>query len=356
MYNKITFGIDKTSLGGFTINSINFKKLESMYKAKVSREPAKSLCVTENGEQFDHIKIKDELMFKTFQAGYRLDKNKPFPVSYVIMDLSIAFIRGNNVIPLSINELTNHIKQVLRYLNEVYGVNCLGSLENLKFRNIELNVNIPLKHKFRCYVRAFRNLMFVAPKTYTTKQLYEKRKDEEIKTLMVENNTVSVKFYDKREQVKKDYGFDIGNELLRVEYQLKTSQKIKDVFGSSSINHLTDSKIAAFISNQFYKDFECKYYHAINENQKKLKKLIKASKKDGRYWIQNLGERLWNAECQYTTPLLFDINDISELIKLEDKKNYSRNWNNILYDFPHVYQNQHEKYNEIFKDIGKIKG
>ena len=353
MIENCTYGIDNTTIKGFKIESIDFDKLARSHKALVIRGTETSHYHLRNGDSFEYIKIKDGRMFKTFNAGVKINKKSNSYTLYSFMDLSISPIEGNNVKPLTTKSYKAYLSEVLNYLHDEYGVNCTD-ISTVKFHTMELNINIPLEHKFSEYVRAFQSLMFYAPKGYKDKQLFEDRCVEEIDTLMARNKSLCVKFYNKTKQAKEIYGVDLGSDLLRIEYKLSKPQKIIDIFKNNSVDSLTDLQILNFLKSRFKRDFEYPYDRAVMNNRRWLKKLISKCRKEERYWITLAMSLLWDDESQYAPPKLIDVNDFLDLLRNEVGGNFSRDRRKILKLFPPAYTKQHEKYNEIFSKVANI--
>lgn len=64
-------------------------------------------------------------------------------IPYTSIKLSVTQLRGDNIIPLSIDKYRTELVRVFKHLEDVYGVKC-GRFENVGFKELELNINIQL--------------------------------------------------------------------------------------------------------------------------------------------------------------------------------------------------------------------
>ena len=166
------------------------------------------------------------------------------------------------------------------------------------------------------------------------------------------NSLTEAKIYDKKKQLEQTIQYNTKENIMRIEFILKKSQKIKEVFKSTLVSDLTDKMLNEFYIEQFVKLFEKPYRKWQIENKKRLNSLITYHKqKNKKYWKSNLLRDCSNREQQDQIPLLLDVKDLLLQIKALDKDgHYKRVEKGILEqcDFNDVYlQNDSDKVEEI---------
>lgn len=345
-------GIDKTVVKNLKAESIDISTLknnDSEYvRVIASTESSFDYITTDGKSKVQNVLINDRgNMFNTLSIGVKLNGNTK--IQYVILDLAITSKGENNLIPLSIGAYKQRISEVAKYIGERYGI-MLNEKES-KLEKVELNATIEIDEKFNKYLRTLDILTSVAPNYYKQKERISI--DNEVCIFKGSNKSISFKFYDKTKQLADVYNDETSKNVLRIEYTLKSAKKIIDVFGHNEVNKLTDTEIKEFIKNQFKKDFLEPYYKQQAINQKELVKLSNISNKKSQ-WKIKLMDSLVNEEVKSYKHMIFDVNELQQIVKSLDSRHFKRNWIQTLERAPSCLTGIDEKVEEIAKKIEEI--
>ena len=165
------------------------------------------------------------------------------------MDIEIGDKTQGNLQNMTVEEYRIKIKCVFQYLYEEYGI--VVDLQHLKFSEMEINCTFELKDEFFKYHRVLRLWMYNLPKSYRKLgQVFGINKQEqriEAETFYRGNSSTEAKIYDKKKHLEQTIQFVSSENIMRIEFILKKSQKIKEVFKSTLVSDLTDEKL-----NEFY--------------------------------------------------------------------------------------------------------
>ena len=153
-------------------------------------------------------------------------------------------------------------------------------LSRAQIEEIEINVNVPLQRDFHEYKGTLEYLKTLLPKTLRKGHSYEDRLNNEYTGFLVKNNSVSVKFYDKRKNVLEEHKTDIGHELLRIEYRLLKAEKVKGFLGTIEVNDLLKNfdAVAQSFKKGLEKDMISKIQSNIDQQIKDTVKVLKEYK------------------------------------------------------------------------------
>lgn len=311
----------------------------------------------EDGSSFRWLKIEDFYLFGVMCAGTK--KTTQIKQDYARMDIFVGEGSQGNLQNKMVVEYQRMIKRIFQYLYEEYGVTV--RLQNLKFSEMEINCTFELKEEFYKYHRVLRLMMFNLPKSFKKlgqiSGINKSKQRMEAETFYRGNSSTEVKIYDKKKQLEQTIHFCLEENIMRIEFILKNSQKIKEVFDSTLVSDLTDEKINQFYYQQFIRLFLKPYRRWQIENGNQLKNMIIYHKnKNKRFWKTDLLRECSNKEQINQIPLLLDINDFLTQIKVLDKdRHYKRTANSILKqcsDDDIYLQHDAEKAEEIF---GKVK-
>ena len=291
-------------------------------------------------------------MFGVMCAGTK--KTKRMKQDYSRMDIVIGDKSQGNLQNKTVEEYKDKIKRVFQYLYEEYGITV--DLQYLKFSEMEINCTFELKEEFYKYHRVLRLLMYNLPKSFKKLgQILGVNKKEqriEAETFYRGNSSMEAKIYDKKKHLEQTIQFVSSENIMRIEFILKKSQKIKEAFKSTLVSDLTDAKLNEFYYSQFIRLFEKPYRKWQIENGKQLKELITSHKaKSKHYWKSNLLRECSNKEQIDQIPLLLDVKDLLLQVKALDKDgHYTRVEKGILEqcNYNNVYlQNDADKAEEI---------
>lgn len=275
------------------------------------------------------------------------------------MDIFVRDKLHGNLQNKTVVEYQRMIKRIFQYLYEEYGITV--NFQNLKFSEMEINCTFELKEEFHKYHRILRLMMFNLPRSFKKlgqiSSINKREQRIESETFYRGNSSTEVKIYDKKKHLEQTIQFRLEENMMRIEFILKKSQKIKEVFKSTLVSDLTDEKINQFYYQQFIRLFEKPYRKWQIENGIQLKNMITYHKeRNKRYWKSNLLRECSNKEQLNQIPLLLDVKDLLTQVKILDKdRHYQRIARGILEQcrYNDIYlQNDAEKAEEI---IGKVK-
>lgn len=290
-------------------------------------------------------------------AGTR--KTERIKQDYARMDILVGNELQGNLQNITVAEYHKKIKRIFQYLYEEYGITV--NLQNLKFSEMEINCTFELKEEFYKYHRVLRLMMFNLPKSYRklgqVSGINKREQRIEAETFYRGNSSTEVKIYDKKKHLEQTIQFKLEENMMRIEFILKKSLKIKEVFKSTLVSNLTDEKINKFYYQQFLRLFEKPYRKWQIENGNQLRDMITYHKnKSKNCWKSNLLRECSNTEQVNQVPLLLDVNDLLIQVKVLDKdRHYQRITKGILEqcNYNNIYlQNDAEKAEEI---ISKVK-
>ena len=149
-------GLDRTIIGNFEITGIDFERALSFSEEEVSIEcSGENLYYLKDGHAFSRLKIVDNYMFGVCTVYMKCMNGTRFV--YASMDISIGTVRETNFQNQTMEEFKLRLGTIREYLVDKYGV--VADFMQATFRNLEINVTLPLKHKFKEYHRVFNLIM-----------------------------------------------------------------------------------------------------------------------------------------------------------------------------------------------------
>lgn len=169
---------------------------------------------------------------------------------------------------------------------------------------------------------------------------------------------MEVIFYDKQLQLnetKKDSD-KIGTPILRIEYKLKTKQKINAAIGTASWNEINDRLIADYFLAYSRKELSSRFQKWMEMRKKELVRLVKECRKNNsQRWHYDLMTVIRNRSEHAEIPFILDVEQVYEAVRMIPDKNRSRKINSIgriLISKDDVYKNRDiEKAFEIISGI-----
>lgn len=249
---EVIEGIDIVKFNQAKILYMNKINLDTSYNTSMIRD------VKTNQEiNLKYLNIKDDILFNSFKLySYEMRGNHFIQCEF---DLFVKNINGNNMLPKTVSEVKNHYKEVIRHIKDTYGIYLNENI--ILIESIEINSTFRLEHEYSYYNYLLELFYKLAPRSYN--------KCINVTTFYLNNNSTSLKTYDKTEQLKRK---DIDSmNLIRFEYTLKNRKKIKEVFNTYNLNQITDEQIEAFFKKNIEKDF----LNIFEKHKKKSDKLIK---------------------------------------------------------------------------------
>lgn len=354
-------GLDRTIIGNFEITGIDFERALSFSEEKVSIEcSGENLYYLKDGHAFSRLKIVDNYMFGVCTVYMKCMNGTRFV--YASMDISIGTVRETNFQNQTMEEFKLRLDTIREYLVNKYGV--VADFMQATFKNLEINVTLPLKHKFKEYHRVFNLMMYNvvlrnSKPTLEFKAENKKNAEQEVTGICKKNNCLEVKIYDKARQLREQNKADLSEEYMRLEITLLTTRKIREVFGTNRVYQITNKMIEQYFEKQCRKLLIKPYEKWKKKNREQLKKMMEEHRgKSERNWKANLLKQCSNLEQKNLLPVLLDIDDLLQILKETDRHgNYQRDRRNLLQqaELYTVYLNQDSrKFEEIFSKLQQI--
>lgn len=390
-------GIDKSTISGFSLLSIDDKKFKEQArsdKGKMWYTLNEQSCI----ELTDGRKI-GELAIKAKDVGefhIKYKKNNVTGSGRIVANLKLlTHDNGNNFQNMTCKEYRARIADVFETLEVKYGVRCDFTYEKLIIKNIEFNATFWLKHQYDTYRWCLLLMERILPPRYAVGSRDNKRiktgafdshyvrdfanktyadylKDKEKMPLSKKetifcsgNQSTEVKVYHKNlqlievEAVSPDYA--PNRDAMRIEYKIKDNRilKAKKNFHSDKVKDLTDGKISRFFKELFEQDFVEQYNGWKKWNHRELlAKVDEHRKKHDKWTAYFLREAREYSEIHNGTPLLFDVEDVRSVLKeltgypKKGNKKYRQFRKNLEFESDLIGNN--DKMKEIFAKIAEM--
>lgn len=354
-YQKI--GIDKIKFTNLAICAIDIPYLMQHEKVTLQQADNATSCRrrTPDGKGITKIIIRDNEIFSEMIIGSVKDSNN-IPIEYVYLTMVIPEATGNNLVPWCYTDYDCYLDSVFCYIQSEYHISLLA--DDIKIKYMEVNTNIPLQYGFSNYSRAIRLLMSLLNNRMGKLSTYEAVDDTvHAESFKRGNKSVDVIMYDKLQEIidkRKNYD-NLDSPILRIEYRLKTSRKIKSAFGSNLWRELDDEKIAEFFICQIRTQLREKYRVWLQQKQNELKRLIVYCRaKSSKTWHHLLMQEIRNRSEQIGLPFILDIEQVYDAVRSFDDRNADRKCNAIagIKITDDVYKNHDlNKMDEIFSGV-----
>ncbi len=341
-------GIDRSVLSGLRVISVDFNKLKKFEPnvVKYSLEGYKYFKDNRK-DNFSWIRIRDEELFKELKIGVNIKNTQH--INYCILDITIG--GENNLYPFTVESFNKRLVDIKKYLKVYYGITI--DMQNINLRKLELNINIELDNSFFEYTSCLNTLIAFVPKNYKEKKV-TKGSNNRCGYFKVMNKSIDLKIYDKKEQLRKVFGIEHNKNVLRLEYTLKTSEKIKSSLGSNSVKLLTSKCIKIFLRKQIERDLNKTYLKHKENSIKEIKKWLKESQRE-KQWKKtfiNMLAAYSSRNISRNNVVLIDLEWVKPYLKKIDSKNLIRNYQNIVdQDNFNCYKNSEIKTLEIIEKL-----
>lgn len=364
-YQKI--GIDRLQLCNIAVLGIDIEKTLNADNVQTSQvtEPRipKKYHIPGTDKWISKIKItvNDNMNMAFFDLiiGCSIYGNKLSQYAY--LDLHIPAAEGN-LVPWNKKQYDEYISKIVLYIYQQYHI--MIGCNHMQIKYIEINCNIPLIYDFCRYARPIRLLITLMDNHLGKLGSYERVSSEKnTKKLKAEsffrgNKSMEVIFYDKQLQLnetKKDSD-KIGTPILRIEYKLKTKQKINAAIGTASWNEINDRLIADYFLAYSRKELSSRFQKWMEMRKKELVRLVKECRKNNsQRWHYDLMTVIRNRSEHAEIPFILDVEQVYEAVRMIPDKNRSRKINSIgriLISKDDVYKNRDiEKAFEIISGI-----
>lgn len=183
---------------------------------------------------------------------------------------------------------------------------------------IELNCDIDLTQQYDKYGRVLKLLMSGLNKRFSDLKLYERAGKVAIyDSLLRENKSLSVLMYNKQHEIRKN-NTPQDEKILRIEFALKSANKVARLFKTRKWSYLTDSMIRICYHKLFQDLIVLPFIRWKNDTHDMLiQKLKRMIKKDNwpRKWAQILMDEIRDRDLHSTKPLLLDAEQVYDAIK-----------------------------------------
>lgn len=277
------------------------------------------------------------------------------------LNLHIPDAEGN-LVPWRKKHYDEYISKIVLYIYQRYHI-MLGC-DYMQIKYIEINCNIPLIYDFCLYARSIKLMITLMDNHLGKLGAYERViSDKNTKKLKAEsffrgNKSMEVIFYDKQRQLnetKKD-SHKIDKPILRIEYRLKTKQKVNAAIGTAFWNDFNDKLIADYFIEYSRKELSSRFQKWMDMRKKELAQLIKECRaSNSQRWHYNLMTEIRNRSENAEIPFILDIEQVYEAVRMIPDKNRSRkikSIDSILLEDDDVYKNK--DINKAFEIISGI--
>lgn len=327
------FGIDKRNVGSFEISRVHdFEKLFSHDNVKLNTKGEKMTLYDENtGEkiEFQCITISKDERFESLHLGVKKIKNAPNQ-EYITLNTFVEDDdRGtSNLIPMTQQEVIESQMELLEYIKEKYGLNIFW--QGAKYTFLEINKTIELNEDVEEYSSVLEFLEVVAPGKYKRRTRDRDNKNN-INMVTLQNNSVKIKIYNKTKQLKELKKIEVEKYYMRIEVCLKDSKKIKNAFGTTSVEEITDELMWEYYSRVVKEDLFIRLEKQLEKSKVELKKELKLQKKeDAKKYPKLFLVGVCSLFYKDTKiPLLFDFEQVYELLE-KDVSRWDRTYKTLL--------------------------
>lgn len=316
---SLDIGIDRVIFKSLNLKCINAEMLRTSFYIAEGGDIYR-VMLNKTGEELkvNCIKVKSpNLKITSLNVGVRKIKNSLKEYDYLDVILP-RMINEDSLNVINVHSIEKFKRSLKAIENELKGLGFSDvDLSRAQIEEIEINVNVPLQRDFNEYKNSLKYLETLLPKTLRKGRMFKDRLNNEYTGFLVKNNSVSVKFYDKRKQILEEYKKDIGHELLRIEYRLLSTEKVKGFLGTVEVNDLLNNfeAVAQSFKQGLEKDLISKIQKDIDRQIKYTVKTMKDYKKMTKSAIDEFikNEKLLDIEIL-----------IGALKEIETVKNYSR--------------------------------
>ena len=320
-------GIDKLVLYGFTISYMDIDYLRKL--ENVSEKTWKNKR---------KITISDTCYFDLLTIQFTKFDNKELLSVY--LSLSVHNSDNTNLIPKSYEEYDNYLSCVLDYISGMYGIELDD--RSVKVAKMEINTNIYLKYDYSEYQRVFKLLMSLFPKTYNKEFKVDnhQRGATDTESLYRGNYSIQIVFYNKSQELSDKFeneddeeeGDEVFENVLRIEFKILKSDKIRRLFGTNEWHMLNNEKIEGCFLKLCHKNIVNPFEKWLSQCVKRAKREYKEGTLKNAKQVVLMLECYRNEECIFHIPRVLDVEQVldavAEIPSL--KKNLKRLRANVL--------------------------
>lgn len=333
------FGIDRTTLKGITIESINTKVLlqaiEYFRGTKVVRieyTKAETPIQIHNDYyiksvhiNYDGAVIKTSYSMQTFSGVHTVNTTLQLQIEPT----------GYNLKPLTIEEYRQRVIEVFKDIEDIFGIKY--NYTSAVFATIEVNKTFTIDNDFNKYATALNLLYSNIPahrfninelKLAIWASVNTRENLKHWENIFVKSSRRILKTYDKAKQLLDTLGDNVDKKLLylnhkvmRVEYTITDKNILQNHLNTTSVfdDKVTDTALRTLFNSFIDKDLLKPYYKWREQNTQDLIDLINHCKAINQQWRLEL-IRYWRAyDNAHNIPLLFDVNDLRVALLATEK-------------------------------------
>lgn len=338
-YEKI--GCDKINFRGFEVLKVNLKDIESR----------KNVYVDYGGTQdFRRLSIVDGKMFHSLSVERWSEED--ILREETCLSIRIGEIAGNNLNLWSVNRYKKHLIDLSTYLLNNYSIEV--DFSQIRISTIEIGCNITLRSEYIAYQRSIRFIFNNLPKTLKLEM--NAKKEEEIESSIARNRQREFTIYNKKKELEDKQEETPDEEVMRIEYRLRTGQKVNETFNTDFFASITDNMIEKYFITTFQKEIANAYQKWKQSNNRTLMNLVRELRQTNpKRWQDNLLTKCRNSEQEFNRFLLLDIEDLFSVLKeLEKNGNYKRTQKAIMRKLEQPDAFAHQSGERISEIIGRV--
>lgn len=279
-------GIDRIICKDLEIKQVNIELLRSKGFIVIQDEKCIRILKDDEGKDayISYIRVSKEqdntLLINDLKIGRLKKETNIFNGMVDYEHLNINLPKGISKTRTNENNISNTddlMQSIKAVQDELEGLGFgMVNILNTELKEIEINVNVDLKKPFKEYEKVLSYLQDLLPKRLKSEVNNNHKPKDRYTGFQSGNKSINIKMYDKRANIWKKTGQEIGKERLRIEYSLLNEQKIKDVFGSNKLNEIVADEfelidkafkrlLQADLLNNLYKDIDKQLKHATKE-------------------------------------------------------------------------------------------
>lgn len=320
--------LDKISLYNFTIESVD--DMESLQELGIItvKEKQPHYVVLKSGEYFSTLHIEKTEYFDDFFFG--IGKHGV----YASMEMSVPDDGFHNLNSLSAAQYIRRIEYAFYFLWKTYGI--LAGSNNLKYRSMEINKTIILDCDFQTYRRPMVLMMYLLPAKlrlteadFSEPDVHPEKVDDYNRCISTYTKSsgkkgISVKIYDKKNQLQSCFGILTTHNYCRCEITLKCSTKIIKAFGSNDVDKITDQILNCYF-NDFIDDNIVKPYKKhCQKRDIALRKILKDHyAPSSKTWTRDTLATIREMEIKNSVPFMLEISELilqTNCLKIDSKQ------------------------------------
>ena len=339
--------LDEVQIYRFTIrNFVDFDALQAAGIITVKENMA-NYFLTASGRRYSSVHIKDDDTGMFTELVYALGLEGQAKASVI---MSVPDDGYHNLNCLTPEEYKNRIVKLQEHLMERYGID--ADFTDAGYRQIEINKTIILNGAFDDYRRPLKLMIHSLPGTLrlggehyfgdSDKAVKITDRQENIKAYARHSGNgkkgLSIKIYDKTNQLFDSCKINVNYNYLRFEITLKSQVKIEQCLGTNRIDKLTEKDINRYFSEFVETNIVQPYEKYKKQRAAEIKKTLKKHYRPlSRTWVQDALLEISRKENNTGIPVLLDV---EELIPVLDEIKMTR---------PDARRNARRRFRDVYR-------